>query len=159
MHNDKVYIGALDHECTVFAQYLTNEKPNSYVLAKYSDAHGANEIFHDSGPFDTFLIDICRKGAFATRLVDAYTSVFCRGSVVRKKMVLLVAILENCSPTHRYFESLDSEGKARLCIRMLWVGIGCIVALVSSIIMFMPWHAGFAIRSRRPGKIKSWKGS
>ena len=44
-----------------------------------------------------------------TKIIDAYTAIFRPFSTVRRKLVLLLAILESCAPTHAYLDSVDVE--------------------------------------------------
>src|SRR6266540_5451658 len=111
---------SLDEECTVFCRYLINETPGRYVLNKYREGHEANPALRASnsdGP-EELLVQMAKKGPFFANLVDAYTSRFSRFSVFRKKLVLLIAILESYSPLHRHFDSADKSGRVPLLMKM-----------------------------------------
>jgi len=150
MRNKQMDFSALNDECHVFTYYLINQRPNGYVLNKYRDAHRASDAFHnpDTNPFDTFLVSISTTSPFVTKLVDSYTSVFFRRSVVRKKMVLLLAIIESCAPTHSHLDSPDPCAKTTLWIRMVRRGIASVLTLFLSMVLLMPFQLIFAIRSR-----------
>ena len=140
----------LDRECLVFSAYLVRQRPNEYVLAKYREAHGASGIVkRNEGRFlDRLLVGVAVVHPVGAKLVDAYTAIFYKKSAVRRKWILLLAILESCAPTYSYFDSPDVGGRAWLAARLLWQGVGFILALGLSMILFMPAHLISVIRYR-----------
>ena len=137
----------LEHECTVFTYYVIKQKPSDYVLSKYRQAHSIADFActSETALFDRFLLHISAKQPLLTKLVDAYTSIFLRSSIVRRKWILLLAILESCSPTDRCFDSPESSSKTFLFIGMLGKGIVFLFSLFLSLILLMPFHLGFAV--------------
>ena len=97
----------LAFECRLYCRHLIGEDPNDYVQEKYALYHSRKDArtILAKDRFDSFLLRFSRMSRLTTGLVDAYTSVFHKHSVVRKKLVLLLAILE-CTP--RYLPQLDS---------------------------------------------------
>lgn len=142
--------GALDHECTVFSYYLVNQKPSEYVLEKYREAHARSHFVHGlaTNHWDRFLLSISTKHPALTKLVDAYTSIFFKRSTVRKKWILLLAILESCAPTYHYFDYPETDNKKIAFIKMFWNGGVFLLALCLSIILFMPLHLIFAASAK-----------
>ncbi|MCG3160271.1 MAG: hypothetical protein JMDDDDMK_01340 [Acidobacteria bacterium] len=59
---------------------------------------------------------------------------------MRRKWILLLAILESCAPTHKYFDGPDAGGKTRLAARLLWQGLVFILAFGLSVVLLMPAH-------------------
>jgi hypothetical protein len=140
----------LDRECNVLSEYLTGRNPSDYVLNKYREASARSNLFPDSGknPFDQFLLNISALHPIAAKLVDAYTSVFFKPSIVRKKCILLLAILESCPIGDEYFDVPESGSKIMLFIKMLWKAEGFFIALTVSIVLLMPLHFFFAMYSK-----------
>jgi hypothetical protein len=101
----------LDRECGVFCRYLIGENPNEYIKKKYRDAHLGHPFTasNASHPFDEFLLGMASVNTWTTRLIDVYSVVFQPSSLVRKKLILLLAILESSAPTHRFLDSVDSN--------------------------------------------------
>ncbi|HKQ77193.1 MAG TPA: hypothetical protein VJ810_26080 [Blastocatellia bacterium] len=146
--------GELDRECLAFSAYLIRQRPNGYVMAKYRDAHDTSGIVELNGlPFlDRFLVGVAAAHPVGAKLVDAYTAVFCKRSAVRRKWILLLAILESCAPTYKYFDLPDSGGRFTLASRLLWQGLGFILAFILSVILFMPAHLISAVFAKRAGR-------
>lgn len=137
----------LDRECTLFTNYLIRQDPTPYVLAKYRQAHRAGAKLYQIqvGPFDRLLLELSQSHLAATLLVDAYATLFFRNSLVRKKMVLLLAILESCAPTFALFEETDPGGASVFVLGFLRDGlVFALVAAVASVIL-LPLHLGFGL--------------
>jgi len=132
----------LDRECLAFSAYLIGQRPDGYVLAKYREAHVAGGIVAlNEGRFmDRLLVGVAAAHPAGAKLVDAYTAVFYKKSVVRRKWILLLAIFESCAPTYKYFDNPDAGGRARLAALLLWQGFIFILTFILSIILFMPAH-------------------
>ncbi|MGH9935140.1 MAG: hypothetical protein ACREAM_02780 [Blastocatellia bacterium] len=132
----------LDRECLVFSAYLVRQRPNEYVLAKYREAHDASGIVrrNEERFLDRLLVGVAVVHPAGAKLVDAYTAIFYKKSAVRRKWILLLAILESCAPAYRYFDSPDAGSRAWLAARLLWQGLGFILALGLSMILFTPAH-------------------
>ncbi len=150
MHKNPIDTSILNNECNVFSYYLIHQRPNHYVLDKYRDAHREGNIFHnlEPNPLDTFLLKIATRYPLVTQLVDLYTSLFLRSSLIRKKMVILLAILESCAPTYAYFDTPDLGRRMVVCIKILQKGVVFILVLFLSIVSLMPLHLLFIISSK-----------
>ncbi len=134
--------GPLDRECRVFTRYLIGQQPTAYVLAKYADYHRASAAMADlaADRFDCFLVSMAASGPILARLVDSYTARFYKGSAVRKKLVLLLALLECSPPSFQYLDAADSAGTAAIVFRMLAQAGLSAIALLVSMLLFLPIH-------------------
>ena len=101
------YRKGLYNECRAFCRYLLDTEPTEYVSKKYCDAHHqkGRELDLSSALFDRILGRLSQGNRLCTGLVDAYTRMFCKRSIIRKKLILVLAILES---THPYCEDTDS---------------------------------------------------
>ena len=139
MNSDNAFIDVLGRECDVFCRYLVKQEPDDYIRKKYQKAHQVEgstlKAFDDA--FDTKLLKIATVHHFATRVVDAYTAIFFKHSIVRKKLILLLAILESCASTCRYLDSFDQLPKSALFLRIVnYVAAFSVVILIGMIILF-----------------------
>jgi hypothetical protein len=133
----------LDRECDVFCRYLTGRPATAYVREKYRAFHQAPEAAEElqPGTFDGTLVAAARLHPTATRLADAYAAFARPGGTLRKKLVLLVAVLEACAPDAlRIDEPSAPPGVG------VWVALAAAVAaggltLAAAAAVFAPWHA------------------
>jgi len=139
--------GTLDRECRVFCRYLIGQEPNEYVKQKYRAAHQTSSLRWDPGDTaEAFLVRVAGIGAWSTKIIDAYTRVFRPFSTVRKKLVLLLAILESCAPTHAYVDSVDSNSISFLFVRFVQKSVTFGLILLVGILFILP--AELILRSR-----------
>lgn len=103
-------------ECNAFVQYLAAVKPDDYILCKYTHAFEPGQCLSDvpAGKFDQCLGKVAVLHPIITRSVDVYCGRFYPGSLVRQKLVLLLAILECRSPTSDLVDRVNTKGKAGL---------------------------------------------
>jgi hypothetical protein len=90
--------------------------------------------------FDRFLLNVSIRHTLTTKLVDSYTSIFFKTCTVRRKWILLLAILESCAPSHEHFDSPDSRSKSLVLMSILWKMAGFLITLCVSIVLFTPFH-------------------
>jgi hypothetical protein len=104
-------------ECGVFCRYLVERDAPPEVLAAYQRAHehGTVEAGVIATPLDHALLRIARTAPSVARTADAYASLFAGSSLLRRKLVLLLAILESRGPTAA---ALDTAGRGS---GVLWV--------------------------------------
>src|SRR5262245_29613916 len=130
----------LDRECAAYARYLTGHAVSGYVLGKYADAHQRHPELNaaTAARFDRFLLSVAAVYPLGPWLVDVYTAVFFKSAVVRKKWVLLVAILESAAPTAQFFDRPDPGGLVAAVARLAWRGVTFVVGLLLSSVLFLP---------------------
>jgi hypothetical protein len=147
-------LDVLNLECVLFSHYLRKQDPAEYVVAKYVEAHETKGVFsrREANSMDSLLLRIAVLHPFATRLVDAYTSIFFRTSLTRKKWILLLAILESCAPSHQYFDLPDPRRTAAVVVGILWKLSGFLITLAASSILFMPLHLFFSAKAKLLGR-------
>jgi hypothetical protein len=141
---------ALSRECAVFCRYLIGKKPGAYVLGKYADGHRVGRMARAArpDPFDAFLILLARVCPLAARLVDGYTLLFYRSSSVRRKLVLLLAILESCTPTYHYLDSVESDPGPLLVLRLLRRILVFPLVLFLGTLVILPVHVAAGVAGR-----------
>jgi len=143
---DKRFINneTLHKECEMFCSYLINQKPSKYVREKYQDAHIKGSIrLHTESGFDKLLMGAAVINPFFVKLVDVYTGLFSKRALFRKKLILLLAILESSAPSCHYLDSITTSNKAILFLKMFQNVMFFTGSLVLSIIIFMPLHLIF----------------
>jgi hypothetical protein len=130
---------ALDRECAVFCRYLIGQQPNEYVKEKYRAGHRAGSLWNGGEcSADAFLVKVAGIAPWITKLVDSYARVFRPSSTVRKKLVLLLAILESCAPTHAYLDAVDSGAVPLLFLRLICRCVIFVLVLTLGVLLLFP---------------------
>jgi len=142
----------LARECDVFCRYLVGRAPAEYVSRKYAEAHsgpgfqpvrpssGAPSRFAAMSGFDAALLRIGARGPAWTSLADSYACIAARGSALRKKLVLLAAILESCDAAHGFRDGVDDTPAAAVVLSGAGRGLLFAGRLVVATILFAPMH-------------------
>ena len=136
------YDDQLHEECIWLAAYLVHLKPSKYIREKYIDAHRSAHLHVSYVPnkFDEFLLVFAKKHMFCMKLADIYTAMFVRTSLLRKKMILLLAILESCAETYTLVDGVKEYSKLAFYTRCF---LQCLVFsffLAVSLLIFAPPH-------------------
>lgn len=128
----------LDAEARVFARYLAECEADAYVCGKYREAHEVPGLIENAtgSAFDSFVLGVARRGPLGTRLADVYTRRFFRRSVVRRKLLLTLAILECARCSFARFEAGGSRGSAVFWLGMPFKALAFAVSLVISVVFF-----------------------
>jgi hypothetical protein len=135
-------------ECLVFTEYLLGCAPHPYVVRKYADAHQVSPVFSNGSGFDFFLVRAARTHGTITKFADAYARLFRPATLLRKKLVLLLAILETCSPSYRLIDSVDCGSRPVLLVRLCGKGIAALLSLIGGVLLFLPVQIIFALIQR-----------
>ena len=133
----------LDAECAVFARHLVGAAPDAYVVGRYEAAHAARpETFASADAFGAFTVRLACHGPFAARMADAWCRLFEPRGLLRRKLVLLLAILETAPPFHREFDAVRGSRTAQaaalatgLAAWMLALGLGTLVLLPARLVL------------------------
>jgi len=130
----------LDAECRGFTKFLVGREPDEYILAKYREAHRHLALEAEPRSFEAALLERATRGPRRTRLADAYSRIFLPQSVLRKKLVLLLAILESRSPFCHEIDRLPSRA-----VPLVWLGLaarGCfgVITLLLGTLWIGPGH-------------------
>jgi len=127
-------------ECDVFSRYLTGCKPDDYVLKKYTEAflHGGVLERNVDKNFDHLLLNLALLHPFFTHIADIYSRFFRADSTVRKRLVLLLAILESWAPAYKNLDDSGTNSKALFFISMLFRGVFMVLTLLLSVVTLLP---------------------
>lgn len=136
----------LSDECNVFCLYLTGRPASVSVQEAYSAAHHSDARYQRASSFDRILLGIAGKSPFLAQCVDSYACLAARSSLFRKKLVLLVAILESLPPDHGFDDQISDTSAGRVMGRMVWRGCLFSLRLVPSALVLAPLHFLTAIR-------------
>jgi NADH dehydrogenase len=132
----------LERECRVLTSYLIGGTPDRYVLGKYLEAHRVSDVWRETRAigYETFLLRAARTHPIIARAVDAYCRVFLPGSLVRKKCVLLLAILEAAPSAHRSIDAPERSRRSSVLAKLACRGAVFIVLVSLGMAILGPLH-------------------
>jgi len=140
----------LRNECRLFTQYLLRQDPDSYVLDCYVSLQPT--ALEGASPLalpDAVLLETGKSGLFRLRIADAYARIFRPHCLLRRKLILTFAILENSGRFHSHFTSGLSSSYLSALIRIAASIIGFGLALTASLFVVAPRIVLGAWRSKR----------
>jgi uncharacterized protein YbjT (DUF2867 family) len=125
----------LRRECQSYTRYLAGMPAMEYIFAKY-DAFHRQIGFPRTTRFDRFLVSVSARGPLWARLADSYASIFCKGSVLRKKLVLTLALLECTPPAFEKLDRVPPGGTAGAIVRLGWGAMIYVLSLALGGMLF-----------------------
>lgn len=133
---------ALLDECRVLTRYVAGCDADDYVVRKYADLQEA--AVANAEPqvaVDRVLVDLARRGAAFARIADAYARFFRPRGILRCKLVLLCAILENSPGYHRRFTGGCDASAVGILARLAVVSVafGCALAAGLLVVPSLRW--------------------
>jgi hypothetical protein len=138
---------SLERECQVFTHLLLGCAAHPYAVRKYVEAHHISAVFSSGTRFDLFLLWAARIHWSIAKLADGYARLFARTALLRKKLVLLLAILETSSPSCHLLDSSVGGSTVALAARLLLRTSLFMIGLIAGIAVFLP--AQLALNGRR----------
>ncbi len=88
------------------------------------------------------------KGRIPTKLADAHAALFAPATLLRKKLVLLLAILETCPPSYRTIDAPVGGSPLAAIVALTVTGLSAVVSLVIGSLILLPIRAVLAVGSR-----------
>ena len=136
-------IAQLERECHTYTRYLIGGVPSPYVLNRYLDFHHKSDAMNGAGfdAFDQFLVGVSARGPFWASMADSYASVFRKDSVVRKKLVVTLALLECVAPSFEAIDDVEVRSAMATSISLAWRAAKYAFLVSASIVIFTPVRA------------------
>jgi len=127
-----------DRECDAFTRHLVGQPPDEITRAAYRQAVATVAALQPVGRQDRAILAFARRHALATRLADSWSALFSRSSVLRKRLVMLLAILESHAPTHAAIDRPAGGSPAGAVTMLLLRGLLAVLLLVVGTIVMIP---------------------
>jgi NADH dehydrogenase len=130
----------IEKECKIFAIYITGQPPSEYVTAQYAAAVLAHGLASDDdlSCFDWATLALGRSGSAFTRGADAFCSIFARKGVLRRKLIILAAILESVAPTSEALDRVTSRSAAGTLVSLIGYGAAFTVSFLLGATILVP---------------------
>jgi hypothetical protein len=140
----------LRDECRLFSRYLLGREPDAYVLGRYVSLQpAAVNRAPTLTPLDFLLLKTARSGLFGLKIADAYARIFQPRGLLRRKLILIFAILENSRGFHSRFTSGASSSYVLTLVRIAAAVTGFGLALIASLVIIGPRAVVAGRQSRR----------
>lgn len=140
---------ALAHECRVFTQHLIGTAPTPYAIDVYARAHAASARFIGQSTLDAVLVALARRHWLAARVVDGYARLLAPSGLLRRKLVLVLAILETSAPHYQRIDSPLAQGPAATMAALAVRGVLGVLGAAVGCIVLLPIHAVVRLGERR----------
>jgi hypothetical protein len=140
-------VDALDRECECFCAYLSGFAASDYVRGKYRAAHelGLVESAGGASRFERRVVALAARGPRFARVLDAHARFFASSSLLRRKLVLVLAILESASPTADAVDAASTRSTARFLLRSAFLAAGAAIAAIAAALALVPVRLACAI--------------
>jgi len=135
----------LDAECRVFTRHLLGCDPDHYVVAQYGAAHAVIPALSPGGRFDDALLGFARISPWRAKVADSYASVFFRSAALRKRLVLLLAILETRPPFHQTIDTAIGGSVPSRIASLAITMAGALLTLLAGTLIFVPTRVVLAV--------------
>lgn len=133
----------------MLGRYLSGVEPSAYVVAKYTEAHRLDlPQLRPGSRFDELLVAFARGGTFRAYMADAHARGFRPASLLRRKLVLLLAILE-CSAQGADLDAPDPGSRAGFALRAAFDGVRFTLAVAVGAALALPVHVVCALSRPR----------
>jgi NADH dehydrogenase len=141
--------GSLAGECRTLTRHLIGSDPTAYVVSHYARAHQASGRLMPGDRFDRLLVRIAARHRLLARCADSYARVFAPASLLRRKLVLLLAILETAPETHRVIDAPPGGGAMLIAGRLIGQGVLWLAGLLAAAVLLAPVQLAIGQRKRR----------
>ena len=129
----------LGAECRVFCRYLARQEPTPYVLSCYQRAR--DPVSEGAFPLvDRAALALACRGAGPARVADAYSRMFRPYGPLRRRLILLLAILENSPPSDRPLNAAREGSRPAIVAGMLLTLLLGGVCLLAGVLLLGPLH-------------------
>ena len=134
-----------------FGRYLAGVRPSGYVREWYERAlAGRPERFAARGRLDRSLLAMSRWRWLPLRCVDMTARIVAPAAAVRRRLVLLTAILENAPESCGRYEVPGARSLAGFAAGLAGRGLVCAIALLAGLVV-----TGFALAVGAGGRAGS----
>jgi hypothetical protein len=129
---------SLDRESAAYSLYLAGQPPTPYVREKYRDCHARVKSLSTGDSFDRLLVRIAARGSLWARFADSYAARFRKHGLLRKKLVLMLALLECAPPCFEYLDAASFKTAWLAFPRLAFTVAASALLMALSILLLLP---------------------
>jgi len=134
-----------ESEARNLTRHMTGLDADAAILRHYVRGLEATRLDREEGRFDQLTLRLVRLGGVFPPLLDIYCGLLRRRGVLRRRQVLLAAILENAAPTHQVFDTAQAKGSFGTLVSLAGTGLASGLLLVFSLLILLPAQIGLAL--------------
>ena len=129
-----------DAECRAFTRYLVGASPTEYITSSYRRLLPSSAIPHETSVvlIERYRLAAGRVGSLPLRMADGYARFFRPRSLLRRRLILLLAIVENCGPHERLLNSGAEGSLLSVGLGLAVTGVASGLCLVAGVLVFGP---------------------
>ncbi|MCC6927931.1 MAG: NAD(P)H-binding protein [Gemmatimonadaceae bacterium] len=139
---------ALAHEFSVFARYLGTVSVDERLAAAYVRAHQSLPPGASDG-LDAWLFQWGRSGTVACTLSDCYARRVRPFGLLRRKLVLALAVLESMPATHARYDTARHASATASWLALVALGVRWVACTVAAVVVLLPVHFLLSLRGAR----------
>lgn len=132
-------------EAQVMARHLTSLPADPSIARHYVQALETAGLDREGSRFDQLTLKLLRLGGIFPSLLDVYCGLLRRRGVLRRRQVLLTAILENAAATHGAYDKPHAKGALGTFAYLAGTGMASGIWFVLSLLVFLPVQIALAL--------------
>ncbi|MFN7978709.1 MAG: NAD(P)H-binding protein [Vicinamibacterales bacterium] len=125
-------------ECAVFTRHVLGVAPAPTVVDAYVRAHAVSPRFRAVTAFDQRLVAVARRGPLVARLADAHARLLDPAGLLRRKLVLLLALLETTPPHYRAVDAPLAASLPATLLALAGRGLAAAAVAALGLLLFLP---------------------
>ena len=129
---------ALRREASTFARLIAGVEPPGPAVDAYLRAHERRGDLGRGDAFQTRLVADASKSVFRARTADGYARLFDPHGPLRRKLVLMLAILECTPPVHRRLDAPPASGLLASLVLLKLYGLRAAACAALGVVRFEP---------------------
>jgi hypothetical protein len=141
---------ALARECALFCRYLADVEATPDIIRAYRRAHEIDGLkMQASTPMDHALLRLASGGTTRARLADAFAGPVAPGSALRRKLVVLIAILESRGGSAGHIDHATSGSRLGWIAATALYGFGWLLRFAVAAVLIVPlrlWYGASPAR-------------
>lgn len=138
---------ALEREFRLFAAYLGASEAPARGASRYAEMQASVRAGNDDR-LDRWLLAIARCGTVAASVADSYARLVRPHGLLRRKLVLTLALLESAAATHARFDRPLAAGPLRTWAALVGLGAGWALRTAAALLLLAPVHLAASIGPR-----------
>lgn len=126
---------AMGREAAIFSRYLIGKKISSELIERYRKAN-TFLLTERASPGEITVLDSVVRGPWALPFLDAACGLVRPHHLLRKKLLIMTAILETVPMFTDQFLPPAGKGVLRLLGEMAWVGVTAVCRAILGVIVW-----------------------